>query len=146
MSTGASQPEQQTPVLIAEKGGDQAGGGLPLPTGFEQIGKVVHWQTTPTFTEVAGLLNASADVKPGQFVGVWHGNRNESVITIVQVANCREVNPNEEPELAVARDRLGLGTSYAKEGVSTRIFRLMEGPTIEELEFQSMGGSVEPKG
>ena len=60
-------------------------------------------------------------------------DRNLPTLTVLQVANCREINPNEEPGLAVARHRLGLSTRYAKEGVSTRIFRLLEGPTIEEL-------------
>lgn len=133
-----SQPQPQTPVLVTDKESTQLG--LPIPVGFEQIGKVVHWQESPTFTNAAALLNADAEVIPGQFVGIWHGNRNLPYLTIVQVANCREINPNEEPELAVARDRLGLGTVYAREGISTRIFRLMEGPTIEELEFELIGG------
>jgi DNA helicase HerA-like ATPase len=136
-----SQPPSQAPVLVSDK--DTPKPILPIPPEFKQIGKIVHWQGTPTFTDAAALLNADAEVTPGQFVGVWHGNRNQPSMTIVQVANAREVNPNEEPELAVARDRLGLGTAYAREGISTRIFRLMEGPTIEELEFELVGKKYE---
>ena len=137
--TEPKQTQEIAPVLISDKESERIV--LPLPVGFEPIGKVVHWQTTPSFTEAAALLNAGADVKPGQFVGVWHGNRGDPFLTILQVANCREVNPNEDPELAVARDRLGLGSAYAKEGISTRIFRLLEGPTIEELEVSGIAGA-----
>lgn len=113
-----------------------------LPTPFPVIGKVVHWQSCPNFNEVAGLLHYGFEVKPGQFVGVWHGARMEPVITIAQVGNCRDINPNEDPELAVARERLGLGTHYAREGISTRIFRLLEGATIEEIEIDPNTNAV----
>jgi DNA helicase HerA-like ATPase len=120
---------------------------IPIPAAFEHIGKVVQWEGSPNFLEVAAVLNPACDVRPGQFVAVWHGRRNQPVLTIVQVANCRDVNPNEAPELAVARDRLGLGTSYASEAVSTRIHRLMEGPTVEEIEFEiGANGEATPKG
>lgn len=109
------------PVLVYED--VNHAGGLPVPAKFQVIGRVVHWEGTPNFTEVAGLLDHGHEVKPGQFVGVWHGARNSAVLTVIQINNCREVNPNEEPQLAVARDRLGLGSNYAREGVSTRIFR-----------------------
>ena len=144
MAVNAAQDKEQTPTLVKEKDTEHVG--LPVPAEFERIGKVVHWQGTPSFTDAAALLNAKAEVTPGQFVGVWHGNRSESVFTILQVANCREVNPNEDPELAVARDRLGLGTAYAPEGVSTRIFRLLEGTTIEELEVEVTPEGCKVKG
>jgi uncharacterized protein len=121
------------PTLVEEK--ENIDYGLPVPRGLKVIGKVVYWKDGPNFAEAAAHLDSGSDVKPGQFVGAWHGFRGQSLITVIQVANCREVNPNEEPELSVARDRLGLGTRYAKEGVSTRIYRLLEGSTIEELEI-----------
>jgi len=133
------------PRLIDEQEGEQKTG-IALPVGFEQIGKVVHWEGTPNFLDVAAVLDPRCDVRPGQFVGVWHGRRGHSVLTVVQVANCRDVNPNEDPDLAVARDRLGLGTAYASEEISTRIHRLMEGPTVEELELEITEGSVKTKG
>jgi DNA helicase HerA-like ATPase len=52
---------------------------------------------------------------------------------MIQVGNCFEVNPNEVPDLAAAREALGLGRGYGKEGVSTRIFRLAESTTLEEF-------------
>src|SRR6266478_543316 len=144
-------PENQ-PASIAElpklidEGGSERDAGCPLPPGFEQIGKVVCWEGTPNFLDVAAVLDPRSDVRPGQFVGVWHGKRGHAVLTVVQVANCRDVNPNEEPVLSVARERLGLGTAYASEGISTRIHRLMEGPTVEELELEISNGAVKSKG
>lgn len=135
----------ELPKLIDERESDRDAG-CPLPSVLEQIGKVVHWEGTPNFLEIAAVLDPRSDVRPGQFVGVWHGKRGHSVLTVVQVANCRDVNPNEEPVLSVARDRLGLGTAYASEGISTRIHRLMEGPTVEELELEISNESVKSKG
>lgn len=138
-------PENETtaivglPKLIDDRESDP-GISCPLPSSFEQIGKVVHWEGTPNFLEIAAVLDPHSDVRPGQFVGVWHGKRGHSVLTVVQVANCRDVNPNEDPVLSVARERLGLGTAYASEEISTRIHRLMEGPTIEEIEFELTNG------
>ena len=143
-------PENETtaivglPKLIDDRESDP-GISCPLPSSFEQIGKVVHWEGTPNFLEIAAVLDPHSDVRPGQFVGVWHGKRGHSVLTVVQVANCRDVNPNEDPVLSVARERLGLGTAYASEEISTRIHRLMEGPTIEEIEFELTNG-VKTKG
>ena len=133
------------PKLIDDNEGGQAAE-CPFPTVLEQIGKVVHWQGTPNFLEVAAVLDPRSDVRPGQFVGVWHGKRGHAVLTVVQVANCRDVNPNEDPVLSVARERLGLGTSYASEAISTRIHRLMEGPTVEELELEVSNESVKAIG
>jgi DNA helicase HerA-like ATPase len=135
----------ELPKLIDERE-SECDAGCPLPSVFEQIGKVVHWEGTPNFLEIAAVLDPRSDVRPGQFVGVWHGKRRHSVLTVVQVANCRDVNPNEEPLLSVARERLGLGTAYASEGISTRIHRLMEGPTVEELELEISNESVKSKG
>ena len=143
-------PENETaaivglPKLIDDRDTDP-GISCPLPTSFQQIGKVVHWEGTPNFLEIAAVLDPHSDVRPGQFVGVWHGKRGHSVLTVVQVANCRDVNPNEDPVLSVARERLGLGTAYASEEISTRIHRLMEGPTIEEIELETTNG-VKTKG
>jgi DNA helicase HerA-like ATPase len=133
-----------TPALIEENANSNYG--IPVPRDLEVIGKIVHWEDSPNFAEAAALLNSSSDVKPGQFVGVWHGSRGQSLITVIQVANCREVNPNEEPELAVARDRLGLGTRYAREGVSTRIYRLLQGSTIEELQIETSDSGFQMRG
>lgn len=111
------------------------------PDGFEEIGRVVHWERSPSFTEVAGLLVPTTEVKPGQFLGVWHGRRGINALTVIQVGNSFEINPNEVPELAAARERLGLSRGYAGEGVSTRIFRLAECATVEEFDLREESGS-----
>ena len=114
----------------------------PLPAGFELIGRLVHWNHTPSFTEVAALLDPKREVKPGQFLGVWHGRRGVQLMTVVQVANSFEVNPNEVPDLATAREVLGLGRGYGQEGVSTRIFRLAECATAEEFDVRQDDGGT----
>jgi hypothetical protein len=114
---------------------------IPLPPDMRTIGTVVHWEGTPNFLEATALLEPGEEVRPGQFVGIWHGRRGRNILTVLQVANSREVNPNEVPELAAARERLGLRGGYADEAVSTRIFRMLEGPTVEEMEIKVEDGS-----
>lgn len=104
-----------------------------LPDRMEVVGRVVHWQHSPSFSDVAVLLEPSFEAKPGAFLGVWHGRRTSGLVTVIQVGDSFEVNPNENPELAAARERLGLGRNYGREGISTRIFRLAECSTIEEM-------------
>lgn len=110
------------------------------PTTFVTVGKLVHWERSPSFYAVAVLLDSNHQVRPGQFLAVWHGRRSNDILTVIQVGDCHEVNPNEDPELAAARERLGLADSYAPEGVSTRIFRLAACETIEELEVEERAG------
>jgi DNA helicase HerA-like ATPase len=114
-----------------------------LPPAFQRVGHVVHWNQSPSFADVAVHLDPAYEVRPGQFLGVWHGPRGLQVLTVIQVANCFEVNPNEVPDLAAAREALGLGRGYGKEGVSTRIFRLAEGTTLEEFAIRLDDGSWE---
>ena len=111
----------------------------PLPLSLKQVGKVVHCDGSPNFNEISVLLEPGYEVKPGQFVAVWH-RRGGDILTVIQVANCGEVNPNEVPHLTVARERLGLSAGYAFEGVSTRIFRLASCDTVEEFEVQEQDG------
>lgn len=113
----------------------------PLPAAFAQIGRVVHWNRSPSFTEVPALLEPRREVQPGQFLGVWHGRRGRNLLTVIQVGNSFEVNPNEVPDLATAREVLGLGRGYGGEGVSTRIFRLAECATIEEFDVREEAGA-----
>lgn len=107
-----------------------------IPTAFRVVGRLVHWNSTPAFRKVGVLLDPHQDVHPGQFLASWHGRRNRAVLTVVQVGDCFEINPNEAPELAAARERLGLQLGYAGEGVSTRIFRLAACETVEDLEIE----------
>lgn len=111
----------------------------PLPRSLKQVGKVVYWEGSPNFNDIFVLLDPGYEVKPGQFLAVWH-RRDSDTLTVVQVSNCGEVNPNEAPHLAVARERLGLSPGYASEGVSTRIFRLASCDTVEEFEVQERDG------
>lgn len=104
-----------------------------LPEGVEQIGSVVDYNDSPSFNNVAFRIEADSEVSPGQLLAVWHG-RSKKLLTVIQVKNCFEHNPNEEPGLANARNVLNLGINYAREGVSTRIFRLAICETIEEFE------------
>lgn len=112
---------------------------LGIPAAFRQIGRVVHWNSTPSFGALGVLLDPDADVKPGQFVASWHGRRGTPLLTVLQVGDCREVNPNEEPQLSAARERLGLGTSYSSESASTRIYRVASCETVEEFEIEAEG-------
>src|SRR6266536_1587197 len=100
--------------------------------GFLVVGRVVNWNHTPSFTNVAALIDPGTELYPAQFLGVLHG-RGQKVLTVIQVSNSFEVNPNEVPELSAARAALRLDRSYAKEGVSTRIYRLGECATVEEF-------------
>lgn len=111
-----------------------------LPPGWTSIGRCVHWNGTPNFEAVAALLEPKAVVRPGQFLGVWHGRRGQQVLTVVQVANALEVNPNEVPDLAAAREALGLGRGYGVEGLSTRIFRIADCRTVDEFDVREEHG------
>jgi DNA helicase HerA-like ATPase len=103
------------------------------PSYYSAIGSVAHHNSTPSFSDVAVLLDSGIETKPGQLVCVWHGRRRPGTLTVLQVEDCVERNPNEEPDLATARRRLGLGDSYSTEEFSTRIHRLALCRTIEEL-------------
>src|SRR4030095_14476414 len=108
--------------------------------GFSVVGHVVNWNQTPSFMHVAVLLEPGIEVRPGQFVGALDRRGGITALTIVQVGNCLEVNPNENPELAAARSALGLGRAYGQEGTSTRIYRLAACATVEEFDLRSDGG------
>ena len=114
--------------------------GPEVPDGFPMLGRVVFWNATPNFAQLGVLLEATVTVKPGQFLAVWHGRRHEGLLTVLQVGNCHEVNPNEEPQLAAARERLGLAAGYGGESVSTRIYRVATCQTVEEFHVQISDG------
>lgn len=114
----------------------------PAPSLFTSVGKVVYWNQTPNFNNVNVHLDPDKEVKPGQFIGVWHGKRGKNTVTILRVANTFEINPNESPELAVARKALGLGQGYSSEGFSTRIYRQAECSTVEEFEVEVNGDQL----
>jgi uncharacterized protein len=122
------------PALISETGGNDSGDKYAgLPKGTVILGEITCHNETPNFTAVSVLLSAEHEVLPGQFLLSWHGKRQKEIFTVLQVNDCMEVNPNEQPELSVARSRLGLERSYADEELSTRIYRVARCETIEEV-------------
>ncbi len=110
-----------------------------LPAGLTQVGSLVNYENNPSFGHATCQLDPGFEVKPGQFLGVWHGRREKKILTVIQVGDCFEHNPSEEPQLANARKTLGLGSGYAREGVSTRVFRLGICETLEEFEVEQNG-------
>jgi DNA helicase HerA-like ATPase len=112
------------------------------PAHYAVLGSVSHHNATPSFSDVAALLDSGIDTKPGQLICVWHGRRHSGLLTVLQVEDCIEHNPNEEPDLATARRRLGLGDSYSSEEFSTRIHRLALCRTIEELTVNESASGV----
>jgi hypothetical protein len=116
------------------------------PEDLAVIGHVVYWNHTPNFTNMTALLDPGQDARPGQFLAVWHGRRGLDLLTVAQVSNSFEVNPNEAPDLAAAREVLGLGRGYAGEGVSTRIFRLAECRVVEQYAIRTQANRTEPSG
>lgn len=127
----------QPPVLVSDDASAEAND--LLPDGLEVVGRVVHWQHSPSFSDIAVLLEPQYEARPGAFLAVWHGRRTDGLLTVIQVGDSFEVNPNEDPELSAARERLGLGRNYGREGVSTRIFRLAECATVEEMQVVREG-------
>ncbi len=115
--------------------------GPRLPEQFVQVGSLVDYGESPSFGRLACQLEPEHEVKPGQLLAVWHGRRDRPLLTVMQVAECVERNPSEEPDLANARKRLNLGQSYAIEGVSTRIYRLATCETLEEFSIAEEGGT-----
>lgn len=120
-------------------------GPVQLPTrSVECLGAVVNWESTPSFDGVAFLVEANKEIEPGQLVGVLH-SRERDLLTVVQVRAAFERNPNEIPELAVARRRLALDAAYGTEEQSTRIFRLAVCSTVEQFTLQD-GPDLVPDG
>lgn len=111
-----------------------------LPNSLVLVGSLVDFNESPSFLRLACQLEPEAEVKPGQLLAVWHGRRDKSILTVVQVSDCFERNPSEAPELANARKRLGLGQGYAREGISTRVFRIATCDTMEEFEVEESEG------
>lgn len=106
------------------------------PERFERVGGVVQSEGGPSFQKLAVLLWPGQDVRPGEFLAVWHGRRGRGdTLTVVQVDDCKEHNPNETPELAHTRRALELGPVGASEDSSTRIFRVATCKTVEDLDL-----------
>ena len=104
--------------------------GALSPAVFEQIGKVVHWEGTPDSSEIAAVLDPRSEVRPGQFVGVWHGKRGHSVCSQSFRSRTAEMLTQTRNPCS-GHSRTARPRRHTSEGTSTRIHRLMEGPTVE---------------
>lgn len=112
------------------------------PVHFAKVGMVVQSEGGPSFQKLSILLEPDAEVRPGEFLAVWHGRRDKGdTLTVVQVDDCKEHNPNETPELAHTRRALELGPVIANESSSTRIFRVAVCKTVEDLSLGPDGSS-----
>ena len=110
------------------------------PDRFSPVGSVVQTDGGPSFQKLSVLLHPKQDVRPGEFLAVWHGRRGDGdLLTVVQVDDCTEVNPDETAVLAHTRRALDLGPAMALEESSTRVFRVAVCKTVEDLR---VGGPI----
>ncbi len=72
-------PEAGSPILVVS---DAEAEGEPLPSVFTKVGDVTHWNNSPSFTEITVRLESDSEVRPGQFLGVWHGSRGRRILTV----------------------------------------------------------------
>ena len=104
------------------------------PDHLKTVGAVVQTEGGPSFQKIGVLLNPGIEVRPGEFLGVWHGRRDrDDLLTVLQVEDCVEVNPNETPVLAHTRRALDLGPAFSREESSTRVFRVARCKTVEDV-------------
>jgi uncharacterized protein len=109
------------------------------------LGTVISDDGSPTFEEVRFRLGASVAVRPGEFVAVEGRDRDGSLVSWVlcRVLDVHEVNPHEDPQSATVRDVLPFPSTYAVEGESTVIFRIVRCEPVEEMSAAD-GGIGEP--
>src|SRR5260370_2547889 len=93
----------------------------------EVLGTIVSDDGSPTFEEVRFRLGAPMTVSPGEFVAAEGRDRDGSLVSWVlcRVLDVHEVNPHEDPQSATVRDVLPFPSTYAGEGESTVIYRLV---------------------
>ncbi len=101
----------------------------------EVLGTIVSDDGSPTFEEIRFRLGASMTVSPGEFVAAEGRDRDGSLVSWVlcRVLDVHEVNPHEDPQSATVRDVLPFPSTYAGEGESTVIYRLVRCEPVEEL-------------
>src|SRR5262249_10842912 len=113
---------------------DPAGG--PSRTTYEELlGTVISDGEAPTFSEIRFRLGAGQAVRPGEFVAVEGRDRVGDLLSwiLCRVLEVHEINPHEDPQSATVRDVLPFPSTYAREGESTVIYRLVRCEPIEEL-------------
>lgn len=101
----------------------------------EVLGTIVSDDRSPTFEEIRFRLGPSVVVSPGDFVAAEGCDRDGSLVSWVlcRVLDVHEVNPHEDPQSATVRDVLPFPSTYAGEGESTVIYRLVRCEPVEEL-------------
>lgn len=111
----------------------------------EELGGVVSDDASPTFEEIRLRLDVAQAVVPGEFVAVEGRERDGALVSWVmcRVLDVHEVNPHEDPYSSTVRAVLSFPITYAGEGESTVIFRLVRCQPVEELPAVS-GGVGEP--
>ncbi|QDY11129.1 ATP-binding protein [Micromonospora sp. HM134] len=107
----------------------------------ELLGTVISDDKSPTFEEVRFRLAAHVTVSPGEFVAIEGRNREGHLLSWVlgRVLDVHEVNPHEDPQSATVRDVLPFDSTYATEGESTVIFRVVRCEPVEELPIVTRG-------
>jgi hypothetical protein len=107
----------------------------------EVLGTIVSDDGSPTFEEIRFRLTATKAVSPGEFVAAEGRDRDGSLLSWVlcRVLDVHEVNPHEDPQSATVRDVLPFPGTYAGEGESTIIYRLVRCEPIEELPAADSG-------
>lgn len=131
-------------AYVAGGGGEQQDevvDGEVVPDGDGFLGTVVSDGSSPTFEEVRFRLAAHATVSPGEFVAVEGRDRHGYLQSWVlgRVLDVHEINPHEDPQSATVRDVLPFDTTYALEGESTVIYRLVRCEPVEELPVEAHG-------
>ena len=113
----------------------------------EVLGTIVSDDGSPTFEEIRFRLGPSMTVSPGEFVAAEGRDRDGSLVSWVlcRVLDVHEVNPHEDPQSATVRDVLPFPSTYAGEGESTVIYRLVRCEPVEELPVTDggIGGPAE---
>ena len=112
-----------------------------VPGDGDLLGTVVSDGSSPTFEEVRFRLAVHATVSPGEFVAVEGRDRGGFLQSWVlsRVLDVHEINPHEDPQSATVRDVLPFDSTYAREGESTVIFRVVRCEPVEELPMAGQG-------
>lgn len=111
----------------------------------ETLGTIISDDSSPTFEEIRFRLGAQVAVSPGEFVAAEARARDGSLVSWVlcRVLDVHEVNPHEDPQSATVRDVLPFPSTYAGEGESTVIYRIVRCEPVEELPAAGSGGPGE---
>lgn len=116
----------------------------PGPGGRLPIGRVISDDASPSFFAVRFRLNPGRGSAPGRFVAIEaRGEDGRDVLLLARVEDLHEVNPHEDAASSTLREVLPFGTSYAREGASTVIYRVAEAEPLEEALLDGEGEVTE---